>query len=188
MQLWRLILKGRLKPNSSNNLSQSFLKTWQLLIFMRILGSDLERWISIVEASEIESLEIKGGFRDFFQRVKIGKRKGAPVISCYLPPPPLPTKKERNMKKREELKYREVTSHGVGTFYTIDPRVDSKVEPYVKKGSKVKKGQVLGLMKHLRNMYDEIVAPCDCKITDIYLENNSPIEYKTPLFQIRPRK
>lgn len=151
---------------------------------MRILGLDLERLISIVEASEIESLEIKGGFRDFFQRVKIGKREGAPVISCYLPPPPVPTKKERDMKKREEIKYQDITSPGIGIFYLTDPRVP-KAKPYVKKGSKVKQGDVVGLIKHFGNLYDEIYSEYNGRIRECYFSDGQKVDFNKPLFRVR---
>ena len=151
---------------------------------MRILGLDLERLISIVEASKIDGLEVKGGFRDFFQRVKIEKREGAPIISCYLPPPPVPTKKERNMKKREELKYQDVTSPGIGVFYTTDPRIP-KAKPYIKNGSKIKEGDVVGIIQHYGNLYTEIYSPFNGRVREFYILEGQAIDFGRPLVKVR---
>ncbi len=169
------------KQNQINNYNYAF-KLGICGFFMRIIGLDLERLIRIVEASKIDGLEVKGRLGGFFNRVKIEKPKGAKVISCYLPPPPMPTKKERDMERRKRA-YSEIKSPGVGTFYLVDPR-NPEAKPYAQKGSKVKNGNVVGLIYHL-GLYDEIYAECDGKIVDIYVKDNTPIDYKKPLFKIR---
>ena len=70
----------------------------------------------------------------------------------------------------------------VGTFYAA-PSPDSG--PYVKAGSKVKKGQVLCIIEAMKLM-NEIESDVDGEIVEIHPRNAQPVEFGEPLFGIRP--
>ena len=70
----------------------------------------------------------------------------------------------------------------VGTFYGA-PSPDS--DPYVKAGSKVKKGQVLCIIEAMKLM-NEIESDVDGEIVEIHPRNAQPVEFGEPLFGIRP--
>ncbi|MBI2045733.1 hypothetical protein HYT23_06750 [Candidatus Pacearchaeota archaeon] len=144
---------------------------------MRIFGLDLERLVNIVEASEINSLTING----LFEGVTIIKQNALPRKEIM--PPPLPMKKERDMGKRK-MKYQDITSLGVGTFYLIDPRIP-KAKPYVKKGSKIKKGDVVGSIKHFGNLYDDVLSPYNGRIRDFYVSDGQKVDWIKPLLKVR---
>lgn len=74
-----------------------------------------------------------------------------------------------------------VKSPLVGTFYAAP---SEEAPAFVKKGDKVKKGQVLAIVEAMKLMND-IESDFDGEIVEIYVENGQPVEYGQPLFSIR---
>lgn len=73
-----------------------------------------------------------------------------------------------------------VKSPIVGTFY----KSSSPSKPdFVKKGDKVKKGDVLCIVEAMKIM-NEIVSEFDGEIAEIFVEDEGLVEYGQPLFQI----
>lgn len=77
-------------------------------------------------------------------------------------------------------KYRDVKSPMVGIFYEA-PSPDA--EPFVKVGSKVKKGDTLCIIEAMKLMND-VVAETDGEIVEICAENGSLVEFGQILFKI----
>lgn len=73
-----------------------------------------------------------------------------------------------------------VNSPIVGTFYSS---ASPDVEPYVKKGSTVKKGDVLCIVEAMKLM-NEIEAEDDYEIVDILVKNEDMVEYGQPMFKV----
>lgn len=61
----------------------------------------------------------------------------------------------------------------VGTFYRASA---PGAEPFVKIGQKVKKGDIVGIIEAMKLM-NEITAPCDGTVTDIYVDDETMVEY-----------
>ncbi len=80
---------------------------------------------------------------------------------------------------KEELA--EVKSPMVGVFYSAP---SPEAEPFVKVGSRVKKGDVLCIIEAMKLM-NEITAEADGEIAEICIENGGIVEYEQTLFQIR---
>lgn len=74
----------------------------------------------------------------------------------------------------------EVKSPMVGVFYQA-PAPDA--EPFVKIGSRVKKGDVLCIIEAMKVM-NEITSDVDGEIVDICAENGQIVEYSQTLFKI----
>ena len=74
-----------------------------------------------------------------------------------------------------------VTSPMVGVFYS-SATPDSA--PFVKVGSKVKKGDVICIIEAMK-LLNEILAERDGEITDIYVSNETVVEFGQKLFQMR---
>lgn len=74
----------------------------------------------------------------------------------------------------------EVKSPMVGVFYAA-PAPDK--EPYVRVGSKVKKGDVLCIIESMKLM-NEITSDRDGEIAKICVENGQVVEFAQPLFKI----
>ena len=74
-----------------------------------------------------------------------------------------------------------VKSPLVGTFYAAS---SPEMEPYVKAGDSVKKGQVLGIVEAMKLM-NEIESETDGVIEAVLVKNEETVEYGQPLFRIR---
>ncbi len=74
----------------------------------------------------------------------------------------------------------EVKSPIVGVFYASP---SPGAEPFVKVGSKVKKGDVLCIIEAMKLM-NEITAECDGEIADICIKNGEIAEYGQVLFKM----
>lgn len=73
-----------------------------------------------------------------------------------------------------------VNSPIVGTFYSA---ASPDAEPYAKKGSKVKKGDVLCIVEAMKLM-NEIEAEYDCEIVEVLVNNEDMVEYGQPMFKV----
>lgn len=69
----------------------------------------------------------------------------------------------------------------VGTFYA-SPSPES--DPYVRKGDRVKKGQVLCIVEAMKLM-NEIESDADGEVLEIFPKNAQPVEFGEPLFAIQ---
>ncbi|MEG1000177.1 MAG: acetyl-CoA carboxylase biotin carboxyl carrier protein [Cellulosilyticaceae bacterium] len=86
-----------------------------------------------------------------------------------------------NTESSNQIRGHEVTAPLVGTFY---PSSSPGQEPFVKIGSKVKKGDIVCIIEAMKLM-NEVEADADGVITDILVESESMVEYNQPLFVIQ---
>ena len=70
----------------------------------------------------------------------------------------------------------------VGTFYRA-PKPDAP--PFVAEGDVVKEGQVLCIVEAMKLM-NEIEAEQPGRLTEVLVQNGSPVEYGEPLFRLEP--
>ena len=73
-----------------------------------------------------------------------------------------------------------VKSPMVGTAYL---RPSPELKPFVEVGASVKAGDKIMLVEAMKT-YNEIVAPRAGKVTQIFVEDGSPVEYGQPLMVI----
>ena len=90
------------------------------------------------------------------------------------------TKIETSLEPQAEIKGELVTSPLVGTFYTS---ASPELEPFVKVGDCVKKGQVLGIIEAMKLM-NEIESEKDGVVEAVLVKNEQMVEYGQPLFSI----
>jgi len=83
------------------------------------------------------------------------------------------------MQCAPDVKY--ITSPMVGTFYASS---SPNGEPFVKVGSKVKKGDIVCIVEAMKLM-NEVEAESDGEITEILVSNETMVEYAQPLFVIK---
>jgi acetyl-CoA carboxylase biotin carboxyl carrier protein len=69
----------------------------------------------------------------------------------------------------------------VGTFYS---KSSPSAEPFVKIGSKVKKGDTLCIIEAMKLM-NEIESEFDGEVVDILVDDEDMVEYGQPLFIIK---
>ncbi|MBU5486352.1 acetyl-CoA carboxylase biotin carboxyl carrier protein [Clostridium sp. MSJ-11] len=84
-------------------------------------------------------------------------------------------------KEDDEENIKIICSPIVGTFYS-SPSPDK--EPFVKVGSKVKKGEVLCIIEAMKLM-NEIYSEVDGEVVEIMVEEGSMVEYGGELFKIK---
>jgi acetyl-CoA carboxylase biotin carboxyl carrier protein len=77
---------------------------------------------------------------------------------------------------------KQVASPFVGTFYR-SPSPD--LDPYVKEGQSIKRGDVLCIIEAMKLM-NEIEAEISGKIVSVLVENGQPVEFGEPLFIVEP--
>jgi len=74
-----------------------------------------------------------------------------------------------------------VTSPIVGTFYRAP---EPGAPPFVEKGARVKKGQVLCIIEAMKLM-NEIECDHEGEVVAVYIENGQPVQYGERLFAIK---
>lgn len=129
---------------------------------------DIEKIIKIFEKANITALDLE------MDNIKIKLQKNAePKVVETVSTPSVTEHKEEN-------KGTLVTSPLVGTFYQGSAK---DAAPFVEKGQFVKQGDKLCIIEAMKVM-NEITAPCDGIIEQIYVENEKMVEYGQKLFLI----
>lgn len=75
-----------------------------------------------------------------------------------------------------------LTAPLVGTYYAA-PAPDAP--PFVRPGDTAAKGQTLCLMEAMKLM-NEITAPCDCVVEELFCQDGQLVEFDAPLLRYRP--
>lgn len=133
--------------------------------------SDIKKIIEDMGNSKLDSLEI-----EFPDGLKIKMDKG--TNNQIEMPKIVETVKETPCI---EENYKIIKSPMVGTFYTSS---SPKVDPFVKVGDKIQKGQVVCIVEAMKLM-NEIESEYDGEIVEICKKNEDMVEYGTTLFKIK---
>ena len=146
---------------------------------------EIKKLIEDMGDSKIDSLEI-----EFPEGTKISMKKNQTVVKEVMQEiAPVVYEKEVTIEAKQEGKTKEeikedckiIESPMVGTFYASP----SPKEPaFVKVGDKVSKGTVLCVVEAMKLM-NEIESEVDGEIVEICVNNESLVEYGTPLFKIK---
>lgn len=140
--------------------------------------NQIRELIELIDKSSIEEIEIeRSGVRVRIRRQTVGAETvlAAPSMerpSVPEPQTPAPEPESSNFIQKSPL---------VGTFFSSPKPGD---DPFVKVGDKVSRGTVLCIveaMKHLNHIESEV----DGEIVKVIVENEQPVEYGEPLFEIR---
>ena len=137
----------------------------------------------IMEEAGLTGLEIS----DKELKIKLEKRPAIfPVPFAAVPAASggVPAALQENsaaLKPQEAPAYREIKCPMVGVFY-VAPTPTS--EPYVKVGSRVKKGDIICIIEAMK-LLNEINSDQDGEIAEICAENGSVVEYGQTLFKLR---
>jgi len=152
--------------------------------------SYIKKIIKLVENSAIDELELE----EEGTKIKVARNRNSGVFvqTANTAPMALPqTVHSHNSQHIEpanpassnisqELKYHEVRSPIVGTFYRA-PSPDA--EPYIEIGQKVQVGSVMCIVEAMKLM-NEIESDCNGTVVKIIAENGKPVEYNQVLFLI----
>lgn len=86
-----------------------------------------------------------------------------------------------NGEAGEKSNYKEIKSPMVGVFYAAS---SPESEPYVKVGSRVRKGDVLCIIEAMK-LLNELNSDMDGEIAEICAENGQVVEYGQTLFKLK---
>ena len=76
----------------------------------------------------------------------------------------------------------EIRSPMIGTFFTSP---NPGAPPFVKVGDKIKQGQTVCIVEAIK-LFNEIESEVTGIISEVLVENASPVEYDQPLFLVEP--
>jgi len=150
----------------------------------------IKKLVKIVEQSEITDFSVQEG--DL--KIKISKNGKNHFVNTMVSQPfndqvnysqssqsnPIINENKAIVPTEENLKYHEVLSPIVGTFYRA-PSPDS--DSYVQVGDSVTVGAVLCIVEAMKLM-NEIECDTNGKVVKILVENATAVEYNQPLFLI----
>jgi acetyl-CoA carboxylase biotin carboxyl carrier protein len=156
----------------------------------------LERLIQAIDQSGLDSLEIERGGT----RIRLSKTPPAAPVHMNSGPPASPgpvsvetpvstgtgesagSPGEAGPVASEASNLLEVTSPMVGTFYR-SPAPDAP--PYVEKGNRVHKGDVVCIIEAMKLM-NELESEVEGTIVEVCVENAQPVEYGQVLYRVDP--
>jgi len=146
---------------------------------------ELKKFVDFMNEHDLEQLEIETEGK----RIKLKKQSTAPLMVPPVPPgTPFAGASGGNEagagKPAHPAEHNglEVTSPMVGTFYRAS---SPDAQPYVEKGHKVKKGDVVCIIEAMKLM-NEIKSEFDGTVKEVFVENGEPVEFGQPLFLIAP--
>lgn len=136
----------------------------------------------IMEASGLSVLEVSEGESKIRLEKAVGRvtESAAPVYVAEKTEKPIAEAATATECAIDFNNIVEVKSPMVGVFYTSPA---PEADPYVKIGSKVKKGDVLCIIEAMKLM-NEITAEVDGEIVDICVQNGQVVEFSQVLFKI----
>ena len=105
------------------------------------------------------------------ERVMLRREAAAPA------PAPAPVLREEAKAEEGDL----VTAPLVGVFYAAPAPEEP---PYVTPGASVKKGDTLCLIEAMK-MMSEVLAPADCVVEEVLVQDGEAVGVGAPLFRIR---
>lgn len=143
----------------------------------------LREIIAVFKESGLAKMEISEttGEENYSIRLENATAPMMPAAVQYVQTlPESKPQEEESSQIKDYNKYRDIKSPMVGIFYTA-PSPDA--EPFVKVGSKVKKGDTLCIIEAMKLMND-VVAEEDGEIVEICAENGALVEFGQILFKI----
>lgn len=138
---------------------------------------DIRRYAKLMEELNLTGLEMEADG----MRLRLERTPAAPAQTVTVPaaapaaPAPAPAAGTDVV---------DVLSPMVGVFYSAPTE---SAQPFVRRGSVVKKGDVLCIIEAMKLM-NEITAECDGVIVDIGAGNNQTVDYGHVLFRIKKEK
>jgi acetyl-CoA carboxylase biotin carboxyl carrier protein len=155
---------------------------------------DIRRILDLVKEHDLSELDLEVDSL----KIKVRKSGGSHVIQAPALPPygPLPAlamagtgPAPRPVEPRAEAAapaavdadLAMVTSPIVGTFYRAP---EPGAPPFVEKGARVKKGQVLCIIEAMKLM-NEIECDHEGEVVAVYAENGQPVQYGERLFAVK---
>ena len=137
---------------------------------------EIKTLVGIMEDSSLTALEIE--VPDL--KLRLERSAGTGSVAEVLQPPVYSVPAEPQAAARENAFYKEIKAPMVGVFYTSSA---PEAEPYVTKGTQVKKGDVVCIIEAMKLM-NEIAAEEEGQIVEVCVQNGQIVEYGQTLFKL----
>ena len=144
----------------------------------------IKELIKLIDESDLNQVKIKD--KDF--SISLKKQSGEVVITSTQPsvvatqapvaPISTPLASSESIKLTEQGEV--VGSPMVGTFYSAP---SPKSPTFAEAGSKIKKGDTIGIIEAMKIM-NEIEAEFDFTVIDVLAKNEQPVEFNMPLYRV----
>jgi len=155
---------------------------------------DIRNILDLVKEHDLSEFELEVDSL----KIKVRKSGGphaihAPALPPYAPlpavamagaaavPRPVEARADTGAALAADADLAMVTSPIVGTFYRAS---EPGAPPFVEKGTRVKKGQVLCIIEAMKLM-NEIECDHEGEVVAVYIENGQPVQYGERLFAIK---
>jgi len=141
----------------------------------------IKELIKLIDESDLNQVKIKD--KDF--SISLKKQSGEVVVTTAQPsiitaqtpvaPASAPVISSEPVEQGEV-----VGSPMVGTFYSAP---SPKSPTFAQAGSKIKKGDTIGIIEAMKIM-NEIEAEFDFTVIDVLVKNEQPVEFNMPLYRV----
>ena len=106
------------------------------------------------------------------------------IVKTEIQPQASPVENKVSEEKKEKASNNNIIikSPMIGTFYR-SPNPES--DPFVNEGDSIKVGQTICIVEAMK-LFNDIESEVSGKIVKILVDDNSPVEYDQPLFEVDP--
>ena len=147
---------------------------------------EIQEIINFIKKSDLDDVSIET------ENIKIRVKKNngnittieqPKVVKTEIQPQAPPVEKKISEEKKEKTSNNIIIkSPMIGTFYR-SPNPES--DPFVSEGDSIKVGQTICIVEAMK-LFNDIESEISGKIVKILVDDNSPVEYDQPLFEVDP--
>ena len=148
---------------------------------------EIQEIINFIKKSDLDDVSIET------ENIKIRVKKNngnlttieqPKIVKTEIQPQASPVKNKVSEEKKEKSSNNNIIikSPMIGTFYR-SPNPES--DPFVNEGDSIKVGQTICIVEAMK-LFNDIESEVSGKIVKILVDDNSPVEYDQPLFEVDP--
>ena len=148
---------------------------------------EIQEIINFIKKSDLDDVSIET------ENIKIRVKKNngnfttieqPKIVKTEIQPQASPTENKVPEEKKEKTSNNNIIikSPMIGTFYR-SPNPES--DPFVNEGDSIKIGQTICIVEAMK-LFNDIESEVSGKIVKILVDDNSPVEYDQPLFEVDP--
>ena len=148
---------------------------------------EIQEIINFIKKSDLDDVSIET------ENIKIRVKKNngnfttieqPKIVKTEIQPQVSPEENKVPEEKKEKTSNNNIIikSPMIGTFYR-SPNPES--DPFVNEGDSIKVGQTICIVEAMK-LFNDIESEVSGKIVKILVDDNSPVEYDQPLFEVDP--
>ena len=147
---------------------------------------EIQEIINFIKKSDLDDVSIET------ENIKIRVKKNngnfttieqPKLVKTEIQPQAPPVENKVSEEKKEKISNNIIIkSPMIGTFYR-SPNPES--DPFVSEGDSIKVGQTICIVEAMK-LFNDIESEVSGKIVKILVDDNSPIEFDQPLFEVDP--